>query len=276
VSEPPVDADAFNAFEAEGWESKAAGYDGFFGRITGRVVEPLLDAAEVGPGTRVLDVATGPGYAAALAAERGASVVGMDVAEEMVSLAARLHPDLEFRQGNAEALPFPDEAFHAVVSNFGLLHLGHPERAASEFARVLDSGGSVALTVWDLPERTRLLGVFLDAVARAGATAPEDIPVGPPFFHFSDDGEFVRLLADVGLEEPMVRTLSFVQSIPSPDDLWRGMLGGTVRTSALILRQPDDIHQRIRAAFDRIVQQYAVGDHLELPVAVKLASARKI
>jgi ubiquinone/menaquinone biosynthesis C-methylase UbiE len=275
VSETGIDAEAFNAFEAEGWETKAAGYDGFFGGITGRLVEPLLDAAEVGPETRVLDVATGPGYAAALAAERGASVVGMDLAEEMVSLAARLHPDLEFRRGDAEAPPFPDESFDAVLSNFGLLHLGHPERAVSEFARVLRPGGRVALTVWDVPERTRLLGVFVDAVAAAGATAPTDIPVGPPFFRFSDDEEFARLLVDAGLEEPVVRTLSFVQSIPSPDGLWQGMLGGTVRTSALVLRQPRDIQEEIRAAFDRIVQQYAAGDHLELPVSVKLASARK-
>lgn len=275
VSDPAVDPDAFNAFEAAGWETKAAGYDEFFGQITGRVVAPLLDAAEVGSGSRLLDVATGPGYAAALAAERGASVVGTDLAEEMVSLAARLHPGLQFRRGDAEDLPFADGSFDAVVGNFVLLHLGHPERAASEFARVLGTGGRVALTVWDLPERTRLLGVFVDAVAAAGATPPADIPLGPPFFRFSDDGEFVGLLTGAGFQDAKVTNLSFVHSVPSPDDLWRGMLGGTVRTSALVLRQPDEVQRQIRAEFDRIVRAYAFGDHLELPVAVKLGSARK-
>jgi hypothetical protein len=53
------------------------------------------------------------------------------------------------------------------------------------------------------------------------------------------------------------------------------LLGGTVRTSALILRQTDDMQRKIRAAFDRIVQQYQVGDRLEVPVSVKLASGRK-
>ena len=75
-----IDPDAFNAFEAGGWEAKAAGYDQFFGGITGRLVEPLLDAASVGTGTQMLDLATGPGYAAARGAERGASVVGVDIA----------------------------------------------------------------------------------------------------------------------------------------------------------------------------------------------------
>jgi hypothetical protein len=54
-----IDADAFNAFEAAGWEAKAAGYDHFFGAFTSRLVDPLLDAAEVGPGVRMLDVASG-------------------------------------------------------------------------------------------------------------------------------------------------------------------------------------------------------------------------
>jgi ubiquinone/menaquinone biosynthesis C-methylase UbiE len=275
MGDPQVDADAFNAFETAGWEAKAVGYDDFFGQITTRVVDPLLDAAGIGAGVRVLDVATGPGYAAAEAAERAASVVGVDVAEAMISLARRLHPQLDFREGSAEALPFPDGSFDAVVGNFVMLHLGRPEQAAAEFARVLAPGGRVALTVWDVPERARFLGVFLDAVAEAGASPPEGIPVGPPFFRFSDDDEFLRLLRDQGLDDVRVETVSFVHEASSPDELWRGLLGGTVRTSVLILQQTDEVQRRIRAVFDRIVESYRVGGQLELPVSVKLASAHK-
>ena len=170
MTQPTVDADAFNAFEAAGWQRQAAGYDEFFGPITTRLVEPLLDAAELGRGARLLDVASGPGYVAAKAAERGASVVGVDIADAMISLARRLHPQLEFRSGDAEALPFPDASFDAVVGNFVILHLGRPEQAAAEFARVLADGGRLALTVWDVPERARFLGVLLDAIAAAGAS----------------------------------------------------------------------------------------------------------
>src|SRR4051794_6085423 len=73
AGDAPVDLDAFDAFEAAGWEEKAAAYDRFFGVIAGRVIEPLLVAAGVGVGTRVLDLGTGPGWVAARAAERGAS-----------------------------------------------------------------------------------------------------------------------------------------------------------------------------------------------------------
>jgi SAM-dependent methyltransferase len=261
MTEPTVDADAFNAFEAAGWEHQVAGYDAFFVPITTRLVGPLLDA--------------GPGHVAAGAAERGASVIGVDIAEGMLSLARRLHPELEFRRGDAEALPFPDGSFDAVVANFVMLHVGRPEQAVAEFARVLAAEGRVALTVWDVPEHARFIGVLVEAVGAAGAGAPQDIPAGPPIFRFSDDPEFAGLLRDRGLEEVQVSTIAFSLRESSPDALWRGLLGGTVRVSALIRGQTDEMQGRIRAAFDRGVQPYEVADGLELPVSVKLASGRK-
>jgi SAM-dependent methyltransferase len=270
-----IDEAAFNAFEAAGWESKAAGYDGFFGQVTARLAEPLLDAVELRPGERVLDVATGPGYVAGRAAARGASVVGVDIAEAMVLLARRLNPGLEFLVGDAEGLRFQDGSFAALVGNFVLLHLARPERAAGEFFRVLVPGGRLALTVWDVPEQARLFGVFLDAMAAAGAELPAEIPVGPPFFRFSDEQELARLLGDQGFTEVEVKTIRFTHPVSSPDELWIGLLDGTVRTSALIQGQSQAMRERIRAAFDRIVPAYEIGGRYELPVAVKLASARK-
>ena len=275
MREPAGDADAFNAFEAAGWERQVSGYEDFFGPISTRLVAPLLDAALVDRGTRVLDVASGPGYVAAAAAERGASVIGVDIAEGMIALARERHPQLDFRFGNAEELRFADGSFDAVVGNFVLLHVGRPERAAAEFARVVDAGGRVALTVWDFPDRARFHGVLLDAVAEAGAVLPNDIPVGPPIFRFSDEEEFAGLLREQGLDDIDMRTVSFSHTLPSPDALWRGLLGGTVRLSVVILRQPQDVQRRIRAAFDEIVRRYQVGPELELPVSVKLASGRK-
>src|SRR6188508_2357239 len=99
----PMDPAAFNAFEAQGWEKIGAGYETFIGRVTRRATVPLLDAAQVRRGIRVLDVATGPGHVAAEAAGRGASVTGVDIASSMVELARRNYPELTFEQGDAEA-----------------------------------------------------------------------------------------------------------------------------------------------------------------------------
>jgi hypothetical protein len=72
-----------------------------------------------------------------------------------------------------------------------------------------------------------------------------------------------------------VRTIAFTHTERSADALWSGLLGGTVRVSALILRQTSETQRRIRAAFDEIVREYRRGAELELPVSVKLASARR-
>src|SRR3954462_14213403 len=118
-----TDPAAFTAFEAEGWTRKAATYDRLTGRATARLIEPLLDAAGVQSGTRLLDVAGGPGRCAAAAAARGAVPLGLDAAVGMVAVARAI----EFQQGDAERLPFADESFDAVVAAFVVNHLPRPE-----------------------------------------------------------------------------------------------------------------------------------------------------
>jgi SAM-dependent methyltransferase len=254
---------------------RADGYHRFFGAITTRVIEQLLDAAEVDRGRRVLDVASGPGYVAAACAVRGADVVGVDVAGEMVALARRLRPEIDFRQADAERLPFADSSFDAVVGNFLILHVGRPEQVAAELARALRPGRKLALSTWDVPERARLLGVLVDAVAEVEVEPPADVPSGPPIFRFSDEAEFARLLGDAGLTDVDVRTVAFTHRFASGDELWDGLLGGTVRTRALVLAQPKDVQAQIRAVFDRLVRPYATNGGLEIPVSVKLASGRR-
>lgn len=270
-----ADGGGFDAFEKSGWERTARAYHDFAGRITTRVVEPLLDAAGVGPRVRVLDVASGPGYAAAQAAARGAVALGVDVAGAMVALARARHPGVEFRQGDAQALALADGSFDAVVGNFALHHLGDPERAAGEFARVLVPGGRLALTVWDVPTKMRLVGVLLDAVAQAQASAPPDLPLGPDFFRFSHTPELVRLLDGHGFGGITVRDVSFVHPVSSPDELWHGLLGGTVRSSAVVRAQAEPVRRQIREAFDRLLEVHRVGSGFELPVSIKLAAAHR-
>ncbi len=131
---------AFRAFEHAGWQGAALRYDDAFGSLTRQAIDPLLDAAQVRSGARVLDVASGPGYVAAAAAARGARVTGVDFSLAMVRLARAQNPAVKFRTGNAEALPFRDGSFDAVVMNFGMLHLARPEHAVGEALRVCRRG----------------------------------------------------------------------------------------------------------------------------------------
>jgi SAM-dependent methyltransferase len=270
------DADAFNAFEHQGWETNStSAYQEVFGPMTSLAVDGLLDAASVSSGTRVLDVATGPGYVAGRAGERGANVTGIDFSDQMLAIAARRHPGIRFVKGDAENLPFPESSFDAVVANFGILHLGHPERAAASFARVLRQGGCAALTAWNFPEQCRMMGIMIEAIGAAGAVAPASLPPGPDFFRFAADSELSSLLSGAGLQQVRVRTLNFGHQIESSDQLWRGFAEGGVRNRALLIDQPEDVQLRIRSEFNKRLDPFRTALGFKLPVSIKLASGVK-
>jgi len=235
-------------------------------------VDPLLDAAGVVAGGRVLDVGTGPGYVARRASERGAVVTGVDVAHEMLALARTRNPAIRFLEGDAEDLPFPDRSFDALVGNLVINHLPRPERAIREFVRVLAPGGGIALSTWDLPEHNRFLGILLDALRACGV---EDSVPGPDPLRFADDGEFRGLLRSGGLETVEIRDVAITHRVADVDELWRGMLGGTVRTARVVRKQPAPTQARIRAATEQLAERYRGGDRLLVPCRAKVARGRK-
>ena len=270
------DAVAFDAFEEAGWGTKeAAGYDALAGRVTSRLADPLLDAVGAGPGKRVLDIATGPGYVAARAAERGADPVGLDFSETMLAYARSRSPSVEFVRGNATELPFPDGSFDAAIVAFLLLHVGRPEEVVAEAARVVAPDGRAAFSVWDEPSRGRWLGVVFDAFTAAGAQPPADVPPGPPIFRFADENEFTRLLTGAGLVDVAVETVEFPLQLASSDELWSGLVDGTVRVRPMIVGQSAEMQRAIRAHFDELLEEYRTDDGFDVPVSVKLASGRK-
>src|SRR5256885_17029240 len=115
--EPGTMERSFHDFEQAGWEQAAEHYGDAFGSLTAQTIAPLLRAAGVRAGTRVLDVASGPGGVAAVAASWGAKPVGLDFSSRMVALARERYPSLTFEAGDAEALPFAGASFDAVVIN---------------------------------------------------------------------------------------------------------------------------------------------------------------
>lgn len=117
----------------------------------------VADAAELGQGDRVLDVACGTGAVAQEALRRvgpRGRVAGLDLSQDMLAVARRKLPGLDLRHGRAENLPFDDESFDAVSCQFGLMFFEDRDVALREMHRVLRRGGRVSIAVWDALERT--------------------------------------------------------------------------------------------------------------------------
>src|SRR5690349_12987435 len=132
-----MNKDAFTDFEYRGWQRVARKYDSTWATSTRQFIPFLLDAAEVRQKMSVLDVGCGTGYVSAAVAERGATPTGLDFSGEMVAIAQEKFPGIEFREGDAQNLSFPDSTFDCVLASFSLLHLTDPERGCAEACRVL-------------------------------------------------------------------------------------------------------------------------------------------
>lgn len=245
-------------FEQAGWESHVDPYHRFFGPICAELADPLLDAVHAGRGSRLLDACCGPGYLAGTALRRGAVVEGIDIATAMVELAATLYPAARFQVGDCEQMVYADDTFDAVVCNLGLHHLTDPARGVAEFARVLHPAGRLSLTVWD--ENRSAFGIIPDAVAAAGAVAPDELPTPPKAPHYDTADELEPLLAAAGLRLESVEPVTFRQPYPSAQALWDGWLSAAIRTGPLLAAQPPSVQEMARGRFGELVAPYVAPD----------------
>ena len=136
-------------------------------------------------------------------------------------------------------------------------------------------GGRIALSAWDVPERSRFLGIMVDALRACGVDLPPDEPAGPDPYRFADDDELRGLLHDAGLQDVEVGSVSLTHLLPDTDELWEGMLGGSVRTAGLVMRQPPPTRRRVRAAVERLAEEHRIDGALAIPVRAKIARGKR-
>jgi ubiquinone/menaquinone biosynthesis C-methylase UbiE len=267
---------SFREFEQAGWEdsSVVAKYHEHLASVTTQSVDALLDAVGIRSGSRVLDVATGAGYIAGAAAQRGANATGIDFSGTQVRLAREKYPTVRFEQADAEALPFDPDTFDAVVNGFGMCHLPNPDVALREASRVLKRGGRVAFTVWDTPERAVALGAVYAAV-RAHGSLDVGLPAGPNFFLFSDPEQSIKALLSAGFVSPSCRQVPQVWRVSDPDKIFEGIAEGSVRAAATLRAQSSAAREAIKTALRDTVAAYKRGDDFEVPLPAILATAAK-
>jgi SAM-dependent methyltransferase len=198
----------------------------------------VADAAAIRPRQRILDVACGTGILARAAADRvggSGAVVGLDVNEGMLAVAARKAPHIDWRKGKAEALPFDDCHFDAVVSQFGLMFFEDRQSALREMFRVLQPGGHLAVAVWDSldssPGYSALAGLLKRLFGEEVA-----IRIRAPF-SLGDVPILRTLFADADIPEVQITTLPGTACFPSMETWMRTEIKGWVLADVLDDRQ---------------------------------------
>jgi SAM-dependent methyltransferase len=180
----------------------------------------LADAAGIGRGDRVLDVGCGTGIVAREAARRvgpEGRVVGLDLNPRMLEVARRIAPEIEWRQGDAAALPFDDDAFNIVVSQYAMMFFPDPGLALRAMWRVLAPRGRLAVAVCGPMAETS--GYFALAKVAKGVCRPEVVDLLRSPFALGDKERLARLVAAAGIGGAEVRTQECPVRFPSIDAL---------------------------------------------------------
>lgn len=218
----------------------------------------VVAAADVRPGERVLDVAAGSGNAAIPAALRGGMVVASDLAPELFDvgrrLAAQAGAELEWREADAEALPFPDDAFDVVLSTVGVMFAPHHQRAADELVRVAKPGGRIALISWT-PEG--FIGQMFKTMKPYAPPLPEGAQPAPLW----GDEQHVRdLLGDRVADVTAARETVVVDRFDSGEafrDYFKHHYGPTIAVYNRIADDPEQV-RRLDSALAELARSHGL------------------
>lgn len=255
-------------------DGAASVYDEFFlPALFEAWAAPVANAAGIRAGQRVLDVACGTGVlarcAAGLVGESG-TVVGLDPNASMLARARQRTPEIDWRAGVAEDLPFADGSFDAVVSQFGLMFFVDRPRALREMVRVLREGGHLAVAVWASLDRTpgyEAMVALLDRLFGRAVARSLEAP-----YALGDLGLLERTLEDAGLGDAHVETRAGSARFPSIESWIRTDIRGWTLAGAL----DDAQYRQLQAEAATVLRRFETpSGTVEFPSPAHLITWRR-
>ncbi|MFF0497955.1 class I SAM-dependent methyltransferase [Nocardia aobensis] len=261
-------SEAWNGYEGEHWAGHADRYDA----VNDGINEPLLAAAQVGPGDHVLDIGCGNGQLTRAAARRAGSVTGVDLSGPMLARARLLAEaegvqNVSFEQGDAQVFGFAPGSYDVAISRFGIMFFADPVAAFTNIARALGPGGRLAVAVPAMAD-SEIAGVF----AAAAAHLP-GFEVGHGFSAFADPAATADLLGAAGFAG-VGNELVVTDSVwgADVDDATEFVVGwGPVRYHRL--RNDFRTDTDVRAAVAAALAPYAGDGPVRLRAASRLVTA---
>lgn len=236
----------------------------------------LIKSARIEPGDRTLDVACGTGALTrdlAKTVGKSPAPVGLDVSPGMLVVAQRLNPEIQWRQGDAQALPFEDGSFDRVLCQFGLMFFADKVAAISEMRRVLAPGGMLVMAVWDSLDNNPGFLEKVDILDRLAGCRAGDALRAP--FCLGDREPLGEYIEQAGLQLVEVKTLSGETRFSNLYEFVEAEVRGWLPVMDVHLSE--DVISAIHAECRRILNRYENGPHkgLRLPMSAHLVIARR-
>ncbi len=263
---------------AGGWEK----WDRFFDEQMAFLNHRLVADARLRSGMRVLDLGSGTGYPALLAAHTvgpSGGVLGLDLAEQMLAIARRKAtaqglPNVMFRPGDATALPLESNSFDAVTSRFCLMFLPEIPKAAAEVARVLKPGGWVAAAVWSASEKNPSIGLSMEAIKQVVALPTPD-PDAPGIFRLAKPGDLAGMMHQAGLVDVTDQEFLAEWSYASEEEYYTSLMEIAAPVQNLMAKLSDGQKHEVKRRIMQAASNYRRADRVTFPIAVRMVAGHK-
>ncbi len=261
------------------WEKHAATLRAMFAPIT----RALIKEAGIAAGQNVLDVAAGTGEPSITIAEvvgPSGHVTCTDAIAEMVRAAKsearrRKLTNISFHQCTADALPFDDNLFEAVVTRLGVMFFPDPLAALREMLRVAKPNGVLALVAWDRSEANPFLQIITTVISHYVEGSPAD-PDAPGAFRFAECGKLAQILASAGATSVRERLLEFRIEAPiSFQQFWelRSETSATLREKLTTLSTEDRV--RVKHEVKKAARSFFRNELMSFPAQMIIVTGRK-
>jgi SAM-dependent methyltransferase len=245
----------------------------FVPAIFGPWAPQIADAAKVASDDRVLDVGCGTGVLARAAADRVADasqVTGLDLNEGMLAVARRLRPQIDWRQGDATKLPFPDGSYDVVVSQFALMYFPDRGAAIREMVRVLRPGGRLAVAVWGPYERATGYVILTEIARRRCGKAAADVLTAP--FQLGDEDTVHVLFQEAGVDDPGIELRDGTITFPSIEVFVETEVKGSPLEPLL---DEESYRGLVQEAREKLLPFCSAGGEVVMPMDAFVVAARK-
>jgi len=222
-----IDSKQYKEDLRHGYDNAAPGWQKWWKTIesaTEGVSKRLVELAEIKPGSKVLDIATGIGEPALTAAKqvgKTGEILAIDISPQMLSFAKQraislgLQDVVEFKEGDAETIDLPSSTFDAALCRWGLMFFPNPKAGLSNIYRSLVKGGHFAAAVWATPDKVPFISVPMNIVLKETNSQPQGT-LGP--FSMSDQNNLKKFYEESGFMHHIIERINVVSDFDSTDD----------------------------------------------------------